>query len=56
MKKRFNWKQLIGKRIASLLMIFVMFMGVVPEAVTKGVVDGVSNVITAFAETADNGW
>ena len=37
MKKRFNWKQLIGKRIASLLMIFVMFMGVVPASLIQAV-------------------
>ena len=55
MKKRFNWKQFIGKRVLSLLMIFVMFMGVVPESVAKGVVDGISNVVTAFAAEAD-GW
>ena len=56
MKKRFNWKQFIGKRVLSLLMIFVMFMGVVPESVAKGVVDGISNVVTAFAAEADDGW
>ena len=53
MKKRFNWKQFIGKRVLSLLMIFVMFMGVVPESVAKGVVDGISNVVTAFAAEQD---
>ena len=54
MKKRFNWKQFIGKRVLSLLMIFVMFMGVVPVSLVNAMAAvGIGAGRTATIEKLD---